>query len=167
MDQERLDRLSRVLAAPSLLSRRSALTMLGTAVLGMFVGVNADSTDAKSKSRQHANRKTRQRTRPETGHHANSNDSVGNARLRAAKRKKQGRKRGQKQGQRHGQELQGGGATTPPPDGSGGGGCESQPKERTCTGKCGLVIDTCGIEVDCGNTCSGSETCGGGGTSNT
>jgi hypothetical protein len=136
MDQERVDHLSRILSAPSFLSRRSALATLGTVVLGMLVGVDAQSTDAKPKSR----------------HHTKSNDLVGSARLGAAKRKKHGRKHGQ----RHGQESQSGGATTPPPDGTGGGGCTSQSMSLTCAGKCGMIADNCARDVDCGQ-CQGPD----------
>ena len=46
-------------------------------------------------------------------------------------------------------------------------GCASVPWATTCAGKCGLVKDICGLEVNCGSTCSGVETCGGGGIVNT
>jgi hypothetical protein len=79
-----------------------------------------------------------------------------------AKRKKHGRNRGQ----RHSQGSPGAGATTPPQNGAGGGGCTSDDQAVTCAGKCSTVKDNCGRDVNCGNTCSGVETCGGGGTSN-
>ena len=48
----------------------------------------------------------------------------------------------------------------------GGPDCVSQDFTFTCGGMCGTVQDNCGLEVECGNTCSGREFCGGGGTPN-
>ena len=44
--------------------------------------------------------------------------------------------------------------------------CRSDDPATTCEGKCGTVRDNCRRAVDCGNTCAGVETCGGGGTAN-
>jgi len=44
--------------------------------------------------------------------------------------------------------------------------CRSDDAAATCTGRCGTVQDNCGRAVDCGNTCSGTDTCGGGGAAN-
>jgi hypothetical protein len=44
--------------------------------------------------------------------------------------------------------------------------CRSDGAATTCAGWCGTVQDNCSRAVDCGNTCSGTDTCGGGGTPN-
>jgi hypothetical protein len=44
--------------------------------------------------------------------------------------------------------------------------CLSDDAAATCTGRCGTVQDNCVRAVDCGNTCSGTDTCGGGGAAN-
>ncbi|MFL6043169.1 MAG: Hint domain-containing homing endonuclease [Gaiellales bacterium] len=44
--------------------------------------------------------------------------------------------------------------------------CRSDDAAGTCTGRCGTVQDNCGRAVDCGNTCAGTDTCGGGGAAN-
>jgi Hom_end-associated Hint len=41
--------------------------------------------------------------------------------------------------------------------------CRSDDPAVTCAGRCGIVIDNCGRQIDCGTTCPGRETCGGGG----
>ena len=61
MDHERIDRLSRGVAVPGLLSRRGALAVLGTTMLGLLAGIDAEPTRAKRKPRQHHERETRHR----------------------------------------------------------------------------------------------------------
>src|SRR5207247_8701 len=55
-----------------------------------------------------------------------------------------------------------GGATVDAGTDASSDGCASNPKATTCNGKCGLVVDNCGIHVDCGTTqCAAPLTCGG------
>src|SRR5687767_6587980 len=55
------DRPRTALAVPGLLSRRGALAVLGTTMLGMLAGIDAEPTRAKRKPRQHHKRETRHR----------------------------------------------------------------------------------------------------------
>jgi hypothetical protein len=147
MDHERIDRLSRVLGVPGLLSRRGALVVLGTTMLGMLTGVDSEPTEAKRKPRHHGGSKSRCQARPD------SRDIE--ARLHAAKRKKQQKSKKQ----RHGGDEGLAGATSP-------GGSSTQPTGTpppTCAPQC-AATNACGDD-GCSGTCGactrqGAATCG-------
>ena len=89
MDHEGIDRLSRVLAVPGVLSRRGALAVLGTTKLGMLAGVDSEPTEAKRKPQPHSKHETRHRGRSTSRRQTRPDSRDGEARLQAAKRKKQ------------------------------------------------------------------------------
>jgi hypothetical protein len=189
MDHECIDRLSRVLAVPGVLSRRGALVVLGTTMLGMLTGVDSEPTEAKRKPRHHSKHETRHRGGSKSRHQTRPDSRDVEARLHAAKRKKQQKSKKQ----RHGGDEGLAGATspgesstqptgTPPPtcapqcaatnpcgDDSCSGSCGTCPENEMCQGgtcRCRPQCDgkTCGPD-GCGGscgTCGAQEVCDGG-----
>src|SRR5215204_1387136 len=109
MDHECIDRLSRILAVPGLLSRRGALVVLGTTMLGMLTGVDSEPTEAKRKPRHHSKHETRHRVWSMSRHlsRPDSRDLV--ALLHSANRNKLQKSKKQ----RHGGDEGLAGATSP------------------------------------------------------
>src|SRR5688500_846328 len=88
MDHERIDRLSRALAVPGLLSRRGALAVLGTTLLGMLADIDAHPSRDTCKPLNHYKRETRHRGMFKSRRETRLTSLDVDAQLHAVKRKK-------------------------------------------------------------------------------